>query len=109
MSAELHSVALLTIVAESILEKRLLDDLRDAGATGWTVSPAQGQGPRNRRVSEVEGGNIRVEILGSAQLCEAVWEKLHVDYFPHYAVSAWQSEVLVSRYGRYTSTESGLS
>ena len=60
-----HDVICFVIVAESLLEARLLDGLATCGAHGWTVTAARGQGPRNRRVSEVEGGNIRVETLVS--------------------------------------------
>lgn len=95
-------VVCFVIVAESVLEPRLLAGLADCGARGWTITPARGQGPRNRRVSEVEGGNVRLEVLVSTASAERIWSLLTEDYFPHYAVAAWTVDVSVARYERYT-------
>jgi hypothetical protein len=54
------------------------------------------------RATEVEGGNIRVEVLADSTTIERIWQLLHESYFPNYAVSAWQSTVLVSRSDRYS-------
>jgi nitrogen regulatory protein P-II 2 len=102
----MHEIDLLTIVTESILKERLIADLKNVGATGWTLSAAQGEGPRNRRVSEVEGGNIRVEILADPVTIARIWDMLKDSYFSNYAVAAWQSKVQVSRADRYLGNES---
>lgn len=73
--------------------------------TGWTLCAAQGAGPRNRRVSEVEVGNIRVELLADSQTIERVWNILKDSYFSNYAVAAWESTVQVSRADRYLGNE----
>lgn len=98
----LTPVTCITIVAESVLESRLLGDLDDAGARGWTITPARGHGPRGRRVSEIEGGNVRVEVLVSQAVAARIWQVLEDKYFPHYAIAAWASEVGVIRAERYT-------
>jgi len=97
-----REVVCFVIVAESLLESRLLAGLAACGARGWTVTAARGEGPRNRRVSEVEGGNVRVETLVSATVAERIWTMLSDDYFPHYAVAAWTVDVAVARQERYT-------
>lgn len=102
MNENLRDVTLLTIVAESLIENRLLDDLASCGVIGWTVTPVRGAGPENRRISEVEGGNVKIEVLVSEDVAHRVWELLSSRYFPHYAVTAWQSSVLVSRIDRYS-------
>lgn len=98
---ELSRVICLTIVAESILEQRLTQEISDAGAKGWTLSPAQGHGPRNRRVSEIEGGNVRIDVLVSDAVAQRIWAILEERYFPDYAIAAWSSEVHVARPDRY--------
>ena len=103
VSEDLQTVVLLTIVAESLVENRLIDELTSCGAVGWTLTQARGAGPANRRLSEVEGGNIRIEVLASEDVARKAWDLLSNRYFPHYAVTAWQSSVLVSRLDRYTS------
>lgn len=99
------TVTCVVIVAESVVEQRLLADLSTCGARGWTVTAAQGQGPRNRRVSEIEGGNIRVEVLVSENVATRIWTCLEEMYFPNYAVAAWAFPVSVARPARYISSE----
>ena len=91
----------LTIVIESLIEQRLADDLRACGARGWTITPARGVGPSNRRVSEFEGGNSKIEVLADQATCDRIWDVLERDYFPDYAVTAWLSDVEVARPERY--------
>ena len=62
------AVALVTIVAEAIVEQRLVRDLHDSGAHGWTVTAARGEGPRNRRVGALEGGKDRQLLDQDARL-----------------------------------------
>jgi hypothetical protein len=97
-----ESVTCFVIVAESVLESRLIDDLTRCGARGWTMTPARGAGPRGRRVGEVEGGNIRIESLVSADVADRLWALLEESYFAHYAVTAWTVPVTVARGERYS-------
>ena len=96
------SVTCLTIVAESVLEERLLTVIDGCGARGWTVSMAQGHGPSRHGISGIEGGNVRVETLVSHDVATRIWEALERDFFPHYAVSAWAYDVRVARMARYS-------
>lgn len=95
------TVTLVTIVAEAILETRLVRDVRACGAHGWTITPAHGEGPRNRRVGDLEGGNVRLETLVSPSVADRIMARLAADYFPNYAAVAWLSEVQVARSARY--------
>lgn len=101
------SVVCVTIVAESILESRLIEDLRAAGALGWTITSAHGEGPRGRRVSDFEGGNVRVETLVAEGVAERIWMMLADAYFPNYAITAWTYDVQVARPGRYRGSDAG--
>lgn len=92
---------LLTIVAEQGLENRLVTLVHHAGAKGHTVSPAHGEGPRGQRFGDMTGGNIRLETVVSDDVAESIIATLQADYFPHYAVSCWLSEVEVVREDRY--------
>lgn len=92
---------LVTVVAEASLESRLVTMVHQAGAKGHTVSPAHGEGPRGQRFGDMAGGNIRLETVVSPEVAEAIIEGLEKDYFPHYAVSCWLSDVEVIRDDRY--------
>lgn len=100
-TAPLASVTCLTVIAESVLQAELLHAIERCGARGWTVSMAEGKGPGAHGVSGIEGGNVRIEVLASAEVIRTLWQMLERDYFPHYAVSAWEYDVKVSRAARY--------
>jgi nitrogen regulatory protein P-II 2 len=90
-----------TVVAEAVLEQRLLRDVQAAGARGWTVTEARGQGTRSVRASEGEGANVRLETLVQPDVAQRLLALLARDYFPHFAVVAWTSEVQVVRGEKY--------
>lgn len=93
----------LVIVAEVVIEDRLTDRVEACGATGWTVCPARGHGPAHRRMSEIEGGNVRIEVLADAATAGRIWEMLDAEFFGSYSVTAWEYAVTVARGERYTS------
>jgi nitrogen regulatory protein P-II 2 len=92
---------LLTVVCEGALESRLIKDLLSLGAKGYTVTDAHGTGPRNQRNADLEGGNIRIEVVTSEMTLERITERLQSDYFPNYAISLWVVDVEVMRKERY--------
>mgnify|MGYP003513056842 FL=1 len=55
---ELVPLKLVTIVAESLLEKRLVEEVKRLGAKGYTITPARGEGSRGIRSVDWEGQNI---------------------------------------------------
>ena len=92
---------LLTVVCEGALESRLIKELLALGAKGYTVTDAHGTGPRNQRNADLEGGNIRLEVVTDEVTLLKIIERLQADYFPNYAVSVWIAEVEVLRQDRY--------
>ena len=95
------SVVCLTIVVESVVESRLLDDLAAEGAKGWTVTAARGMGPAHSGMSEIEGGSIRVEVLASPEVAARIWQRLRQGYFSDYSMAVWEYPVTVARVERY--------
>ncbi len=68
-------VKLLTIIASSELQDRIIDDLRHAGAGGYTIAHASGgglHGPRLRGMWDT--GNVRIESLMSPETAQRVLE-----------------------------------
>lgn len=93
---------LVTIVAESALEKRLIDGLNNAGIKGYTVSTVHGAGPRGQREGDLQGGNIKIECVVSEGYVDTVFAMLSQDFFPHFACVAWVSDVGVFRDERFS-------
>ena len=94
---ETQAVIKMTIVAEHVLRERLIDEIQQAGARGYTVFAVDGEGSRHRRVSEVLGGNIQLETLVSSTVAEKLWTILQRDYFPHHAIIVYTHTVHVIR------------
>ncbi|MFY9304170.1 MAG: transcriptional regulator [Rhodoluna sp.] len=92
---------LITVVCEAALESRLIRDCMALGAKGYTITDAHGAGPRNQRNGDLEGGNIKIEIITDEPTIQKLVEKLEQEYFPHYAVSCWVSDVQILREDRY--------
>lgn len=104
----MNTVALkkVTIIAEALLEPRLLNELRGLGATGYTLSDARGEGSRGVRASDWEGDNVKVETLVGAATADRILAHVAAAYFEHYAVIAWVTDVQVVRGDKYlTSSE----
>lgn len=89
-----------TIVAEALLESRLLALLRRAGARGWTLTEVRGEGSRGVRASDWEG-NVKIESLVSPGCARSILAELARDYFPRFAVVAFTDRVRVVRGEKY--------
>lgn len=100
--SDLTAVSLVTIVAETALKPRLAKDLKNLGVSGYTVTAANGEGSRNRRVGDVDGGNVMIQCLASRDLSLAIMNHLEAEYFENYAVVAWVSSAEVIRKERYS-------
>jgi nitrogen regulatory protein P-II 2 len=96
---EIH---LLTVVAEAVLEDRLVREVSALGATGWTVTPCRGHGSGGSHASDFEGGNVRVEVLVPTDRLESVWSLLERDYFDRYSTAAWSAPVRVRRTQKFS-------
>jgi len=98
---ELKRLKLVTIVAESLLEKKLVEEIKRLGAKGYTITPARGEGSRGIRSVDWEGQNIRLETIVSEEVALKILQKLQEEYFPHYAVIAYVENVEVVRGEKY--------
>lgn len=93
----------ITIVAERLLKDQMIDLVKEEGATGFTLTSVQGEGSRGVRASDWEGNNIRLEIIASRQVADAILDRLAASYFDDFAVIAWLTEVDVLRGNKFVS------
>jgi nitrogen regulatory protein P-II 2 len=91
---------LLTVIAESVLEDRLLDDLRRWGVRGLTASRAEGD-PFGSRVADIAGAFVRFECVVPNHVAERVLSELSAAYFPRFKVVAYDHAVRVVRPEKY--------
>jgi nitrogen regulatory protein P-II 2 len=96
----LHTLKLVTIVAESVLESHLLDEITKLGARGYTTTNVHGEGSRGVRAGVAEG-NVKVETVVGAEVADRILQHVADTYFQYYAVVAYVSEVQVVRGEKY--------
>ena len=94
-------VKLLTVVGESVIADRLSRAILAGGALGYTLTPAKGVGARNRRSSTLGGDNVRIEVVADEATARALLRMITEEWFPHFAVVAWLTDIEVVRCEKY--------
>ncbi len=93
-----HRRTLVTVVAESALEKDLTRELDALGVSGYTITDARGRGSRGKRSSNwAHSGNIRVEIVCDQPLSQQLMQRLRDKYYDNYAMILFSHQVAVLR------------
>jgi hypothetical protein len=78
---ETAKVKLVTVIASSEVQDRLVADMRKLGATGYTISMVSGggaHGPRTR--GWWDSGNVRIETLVAAEVAASILQKVANSY-----------------------------
>lgn len=91
---------LLVVIAESVLEERLLTDLRRWGVGGLSSSRVEGD-PFGSRVGDIAGAFVRFECVVSSDVAERSLAGLEASYFPRFKVVAYDHAVRVVRPDKY--------
>lgn len=92
---------LVTIVAEPVLEERLVEALHRLGARGHTVTSAHGAGSRGMRATDPPGESVRIESVVGPDVADRILSHVAATWFPNYAVIAFVSDVQVVRGEKY--------
>ena len=94
-----QSVWKLVIITEEILLKKIAKIIKEAGASGYTVLAAAGEGSRNMRSTGEPSvshafSNIKFEVLTSSrELAEQIQDKVVQKYFDDFACITYISTV----------------
>ncbi|MCT0201437.1 hypothetical protein KQ302_12900 [Synechococcus sp. CS-602] len=92
-------VCKLIIITEEILLKKIAKIIKEAGATGYTILAAAGEGSRNVRSTGEPSvshtfSNIKFEVLTSSrELADAIQNKVVEKYFDNYSCITYISSV----------------
>jgi nitrogen regulatory protein P-II 2 len=93
-----HPMKLVTVVCEALAREPLTRLLAATGAHGYTLFPVEGQGAQGRRTDDIrEFGNIQVEVIVPPETATQLLERLEKEFFPRYAMIAFESDVRVLR------------
>lgn len=92
---------LITIVAEAVVERRLVDDVKKCGAKGYSLSHVTGEGVTGRHTLDLNGPSVRIESVVTDEVAERILEMLAANYFDRFAVIAWLTPARVARPDRF--------
>jgi nitrogen regulatory protein PII len=95
-SVPVKTAVLLTVIAETVLQDRITKLLQNLGATGFTITPAQGFGRHGFRMGDIAGYNTNIEIktIVSPDICDKIFSALS-ELQEKYALIAFQQNVEV--------------
>jgi hypothetical protein len=98
-----NNTKLLTIVTEAALESRLINDIEQLGALGYTITNARGKGSRGLRSGSWEASaNIRIEVICGPDLAKQIANHLQKKYYDNYAMVTFTSDVEVLRPNKFS-------
>ena len=87
-----------TIVTEALAREPIKRLLAEVGAHGYTIFAVEGSGARGERPADIaEFGNIQVEVILQPAVAQILLTSLERDFFPRYAMIAYEDEVRVLR------------
>lgn len=91
-----------TIVCESLAREPVTRLLQEVGAHGWTLFEVQGSGRQGLRLADIpEFSNIQVEVIIPPAVSEVLLQRLHSDFFPKFAMVAYESDIRVLRPNKF--------
>ncbi len=93
-----HAKKLLVIIAEAALEKRLVADVHQAGAHGYTVHDVRGGSAYSTREGDWEADRtIEMKVICEPPVAEAIAAHVLATYTPHYGLTLFFADVAVLR------------
>lgn len=97
-----HPMRLVTVTCEALARDHLTRLLADVGAHGYTLFPVEGEGSQGHRPGDIaEFGNIQLQVVVQPAIAEKLLTRLQAEFFPRFAMIAYQSEIQVLRPGKF--------
>ena len=92
---------MVVIVAEPVLESRLVTELRELGAKGFSIVEGRGEGSRHAHATDLPGSNVRIETIVRDDVADRIMEHVSQNYFANYSFIAYVTDVAVARGEKY--------
>ncbi len=84
---QLKKAKVLTVITESVIEKKLVRTIKELGARGYTIEEVRGEGRRGiRRNDWDQSGSIRLQIVCDEELAIKISESLTEQFMESYAM-----------------------
>ena len=94
---QLSSMKLITVVAEKFIKDQMVQKVLELGATGCSYHPTEGKGLREARHDDMFSENFQLKVVCTADVAERIMQYMATNFFEHYAIVAWLTDVEVVR------------
>ena len=97
-----HRAKKIVVITEKIIAEAVAAVIEECGATGWTITDADGKGSRGIRSSERVAmetmANVKIEtIVSDAAQADAIAEKIAAKFFRNYSGIMYAMDVEILR------------
>jgi nitrogen regulatory protein P-II 2 len=86
-----------TIIGDDTVKYRIIQEVQELGATGYTDCGVHGKGARGIRPRHAEPANTKIEVIATPEVAERILEHIAQHYFDNYAMIAFLDDVEVLR------------
>jgi nitrogen regulatory protein P-II 2 len=87
----------ITIIGDDCVKYRILQEILELGATGYTDCLVHGKGDRGVRPRHAEPPNSKIEVIATPEVAHKILEHIARNYFGEYAMIAFLDDVEVLR------------
>ena len=95
----------ITIIGDCTVQYRLVKEIREMGATGYTCYIVSGRGDRGIRPRHAEPANVKIEVIATSELAHRILDHVARNYFDNYAMIAYLDDVEVLRPRKFGAAE----
>lgn len=96
------SMKRISIIGDITVQYRIVQEVQELGATGYTCFPVEGKGQRGIRPRHAEPANAKIEVVATPEVAMRILEHISQHYFEHYAMIAFLDDVEVLRGEKFT-------
>lgn len=86
-----------TIIGDDTVKYRIIQEVQELGATGYTDCGVHGKGARGIRPRHAEPANTKIEVIATPEVAQRILEHIAQYYFDNYAMIAFLDDVEVIR------------
>lgn len=91
----------LVIIGDECVRYRLVAEIQQMGAVGYTDYVVHGKGSRGVRPRHAEPPNVKIEVIATQKVVERIFQHVSENYFDKYAMIAFMDEVDVLRGAKF--------
>ncbi len=92
---QLHSMRLVTIVAEQTMFEHIKDLINNMAVSGYTWRHVQGEGEHGLNT------NVQIEVIASPPIAEDILNALQTDFFTHKPIIGYMADVKVIQHRKF--------